>query len=150
MFKKAAIALAALATLVPSAMANSQDTVISALRNEDVRFTVRNDEIITEWENDCVVIIKANDSNKTFSVSGYSRTAVPRAKRDQALRTLNEMNIKYRLKYYLDEDGDVFVQSAMDFDDMELSQKAVTMTLFLVAKALDETREEMMKVRYSN
>lgn len=150
MFKKTALALAAVVSFASTALADSQDTAISALKAEDVKFTVEGDKIYTEWENDCVIIIKANDENKTFNVGGYARTAVPQEKRDKALRILNEMNCKYRLKYYLDEDGDVFVQNAMDFDDMVLSEKAVITTLYLVAKALQEAREEMMKVRYGS
>ncbi|MBR2328554.1 MAG: YbjN domain-containing protein [Clostridia bacterium] len=150
MIKKTIFGVIAAVALLNTVQAAMLDTIVEGLRAADIKFTQDGDKVITEWTEDRVVVLSADEEKKQFKVEGFSRTGVPTAKRAAALEKVNDLNRRTSVKFYLDEDGDIRVERYVDTDDMPLSRAVVCLTVGSLAKGLEEGREEMMKIRYGS
>lgn len=150
MIKKTLFGVIAAVALLNTVQAAMLDTIVEGLKAADIKFTQDGDKVITEWTEDCVVVLCADEERKQFKVEGYSGTAVPTAKRAAALEKVNDLNRRTSVKFYLDEDGDIRVERYVDTDNMPLSREVVSQTVGALAQGLNLGREEMMKIRYGS
>lgn len=150
MFKKILFTLCLGASALSVANAGSQEVIESVLKDSDLKFQSETGEVVTRFNDGCTVVCRVDDEQSIIRVYGYSVTEVPIAKWSQAYEKLNELSRNKHMCFYLDSDGDVFVDIVEDMDEMKLSKPAFLATFHRVVKCLVAAREAMMKVRYQN
>lgn len=149
MYKKVLMTMMLGVALLPVSLAEPQEFIESVFEEDDVKYTLNNDKVQSQWSDERVLECWVDSEQSLLSVRGVSFTRLPQAKRLLAYEKLNELNSQKADKFYLDDDGNVYVEIYVDIDDMVLSKKAFRAAVARVLNSLKLAREEMMKIRYA-
>lgn len=95
------------------------------------------------------LFIKTDDEDNDVAVRVFSIANVPNAKRMQALRLLNKLQLQYRyVRLNLDDDGDINMEYDFPVEFSPIGEGAVEMLMRCVL-ILDKIYPELMRLIWS-
>ena len=132
------------AVAAPISGNTNHGVTVEMLDDLEVKYKVEdNGDIVFMIDDDCLVVIDADDEKNVFSIIAFKKLGISEENRAKALVIINKLNEDYGLKFWIDEDGDLMSQVVFDTDDMVISKKCAAASLRRILAGREIAGEEL-------
>ena len=122
-------------------------TILDAV---EVVYSTPADNIITARFDQANLVISTNDEKSVVELTAWCRVRLQDEKMAAGYKLMNELNSKYNQKFYIDSDGDLKLEFAIDTDGGHFGREILMPGIARLVNAAETGYEEMMKLRYGD
>lgn len=126
------------------------EEVKTILDAAEVVYSTPADDIITARFDQANLVISTNDEKSVVELTAWCRVRLQDEKMAAGYKLMNELNSKYNQKFYIDSDGDLKLEFAIDTDGGHFGREILMAGIGRLVNAAETGYEEMMKLRYGD
>ncbi len=122
----------------------NQGVVLNVLDELEIQYSEEEDgSIVFGVDSEFIIAINADKERETLSLIAFKSMEIPAQNRAAALDIINNLNEEYGMKFWLDQDGNLYSQIVFDTIDMTVSKKCVAASIRRIFAGIEIATEQL-------